>query len=670
MGNESPPSDRWLPGLRSISFGGDYNPEQWPEATWAEDIELMQRAGVNLVSVGIFSWGLLEPSAGVFDFGWLDRLLEKLHAAGIRVDLGTPTAVPPMWFWAAYPQVRPVTRDGRVLAPGSRGICCPSAPEYAAAQLRIVSELGRRYGDHPAIALWHVHNEYGAPISECYCERSAAAFRGWLRRRYIDLEALNTAWGTAFWGQTYTAWSQIGCPSDSGSVSNPTQRLDFARFGNDELLACFVRERDLLHELSPGIPVTTNFMATNCPSMDLWSWAREVDIVSNDHYLTAAEVDNQIGLALDADLTRSLAGGHPWILMEHSPSAVNWQPRNVAKRPGEMVRNALGHLGRGADAILFFQWRASRRGAEKFHSAMVPHSGTESRVFRDVVELGSMLADLAEVRGTRVIAPAAILWDWQSFWAQGLDWRPSVDLDPRRQVRAYYDRLWRDKVTTDLVHPQADLSAYRAVLAPASYLLTEAAAANLQAYVEQGGHLVVGPFSGVVDQDDAVHPGGLNGALRDLLGVTVEEIRPLRASETVLLTGGLTADIWTEDLVLHGADVVLEYLDGPAAGGAAITRRRVGRGTATYVSTVLNWQALATVLDPVFELAGIAPRRDLPWDLELVTRTGENRDFLFAINHGPAAVEISVDGVDMVSGEDCKGTAKVAAGGVRVFRTY
>ena len=669
MGNDSPVNDGWLPGVGEICFGGDYNPEQWPEATRAEDIALMRQAGVNLVSVGIFSWGLLETAPGEFDFGWLDRLLDQLHAAGIRVDLGTPTTVPPMWFWAANPHVRPVTRDGRVLAPGSRGICCPSSPEYAEAAVRITGELARRYADHPALALWHVHNEYGAPISECYCERSAAAFRVWLRTRYTGLEALNTAWGTAFWGQTYTDWEQIGCPAESASVSNPAHRLDFARFSNDELLACFVRERDVLHELSPGIGVTTNFMATSCPSMDLWAWAREVDLVSNDHYLTAADVDNQIGLALDADLTRSLAGGRGWILMEHSTSAVNWQPRNVAKRPGEMARNALSHLGRGADAVLFFQWRASRRGAEKFHSAMVPHSGTQSRVFRDVVELGSTLEALREVRGSRVSAPVALLWDWQSFWAQGLDWRPSVDLDPRAQVYAYYQRLWRDKVTVDLAHPEADLSTYPVVLAPASYLLTPAAAGNLRRYVESGGHLVVGPFSGVVDQDDAVYPDGFNGALRELLGVTVEELLPLRAGETLQLTGGVTGRVWAENLVVTDAEVLLEYLDGPAGGTAAVTRRDVGAGTATYVSTVLDGEGLSVVLDPVLERAGVGVRRDLPWDLELVSRARDGVQYLFAINHGTTPVELTVNGTDVVTGESCPDTAKVPAGGVRVFRT-
>jgi len=665
---QSPVSARWLPGVETICYGGDYNPEQWPEASWPDDIELMRRAGVNLVSVGIFSWGLLERQAGEFDFGWLDRLLDLLHAAGIRVDLGTPTAAPPMWFWSANPHVRPVTRDGRVLAAGSRGICCPSSTEYAAATVRIVAELARRYHDHPALTLWHVHNEYGAPISECYCERSAAAFRTWLATRYTDLDALNAAWGTAFWGQTYSDWSQVGCPAESASVSNPAQRLDFARFSNAAMLANFVRERDVLHELSPGVPVTTNFMATNCPSMDLWTWAREVDIVSNDHYLNAADPDNQIGLALDADLTRSLAGGRPWILMEHSTSAVNWQPRNLAKQPGEMTRNAISHFARGADGILFFQWRASRRGAEKFHSAMVPHAGPQSRVFRDVIELGSLLGRLSEIRGARTTAQAAILWDWESFWAQSLEWRPSADLDSRRQVRAYYQRLWRDKVSTDFVHPDADLSSYPVVLAPSSYLLTATSASNLRGYVEQGGHLVVGPFSGVVDQDDAVHPGGLNGALSALLGVSVEEFLPLSADETVQLTGGLQATTWSESLLLNGSDPVLHYFDGPAAGSAAVTRHQVGRGTATYISTVLDSTALGAVIDPVLESADVAVRRDVPEYLELVSRSNADAAYLFAINHGRAAVDLPIMGIDVITAESYPETAKIAAEGVRVFR--
>ena len=669
MSDQSLLKDGWLPGVKSIGFGGDYNPEQWPEEVWAEDLDLMRRAGVNLVSIGIFSWALLEPRPGEFDFGWLDRVIEGLHGAGVRVDLGTPTTVPPAWFWQQNPHVRPVLRDGTGLAPGSRGICCPSSPEYAAASVRITTELAKRYGNHPAVALWHVHNEYGAPISECYCEVSAVAFREWLKARYGTLDALNAAWGTAFWGQTYGEWTQVGTPALSATTSNPTHRLDFARFSNQELIGCFTRERDVLHELAPGIAVTTNFMATNCPSMDLWKWSAEVDVVANDHYLTAADPLSQVGLALDADLTRSLAGGRPWILMEHSSSAVNWQPRNLAKRPGEMARNSLSHLARGADAILFFQWRASRRGAEKFHSAMLPHAGANSRVFGEIVQLGATLGDLDAVLGSQVKAQAAILWDWESLWAQDLDWRPSVDLDPRRQVREYYERLWRDHVTVDFAHPTADLSGYPVVLAPASYLLTAEAVANLTAYVEGGGHLVVGPFSGVVDQDDAVHPGGWNGAVRDLLQVSVEEVLPLPAEGQVGLTGDRKGRIWAEDLQLLGAETILEYLDGPAAGRAAVTRRRLGAGTATYVSTVLDHPMLGAVLDPVLERAGITVDRDLPWDLELVSRHAEDgTEYVFAINHATTPVDLRVDGTDLLTGETCSGSAKIPAGGVRIFR--
>ncbi|GAB6903246.1 beta-galactosidase [Kineosporia succinea] len=669
MSNPSLLRDGRLPGVQELSFGGDYNPEQWPEEVWAEDLELMRRAGVNLVSIGIFSWGLLEPRPGEFDFGWLDRVIEGLHDAGIRVDLGTPTVVPPQWFWQDNPHTLPVTRDGVRLSPGSRGIACPSSPEYAQASVRITTELAKRYGHHPAVALWHVHNEYGAPVSECYCEVSAQAFRGWLQTRYGTLEALNASWGTAFWGQTYREWSQVGVPAQSATSTNPAQRLDFARFSSDELLGCFTRERDVLHELAPGIPVTTNFMATNCPSMDLWKWAAEVDVVANDHYLWAADPDAQVGLALDADLTRSLAGGQPWMLMEHSSSAVNWQPRNLAKRPGELARNSLSHLARGADAILFFQWRASRRGAEKFHSAMLPHAGAESRVFGEVSDLGASLKALRDVLGSTVRAEVAILWDWESHWAQGLDWMPSADLDPRRQVREYYERLWRDKVTVDFAHPSADLSGYRVVLAPSSYLLSEESAANLESFVEGGGHLVVGPFSGVIGPDDAVHEGGWNGVLRDLLQVSVEEVLPLREHGTLTLTDGVEASVWAEDLRPREAETVLEYLDGPAAGQAAVTRRTLGPGTATYVSTVLGYPALAAVLDPVLEIAGVAVERGLPWDLERVSRhAADGTEFVFAINHGAAPVDLPLEGTDVMTGAVLGGSVKIPAGEVRVVR--
>jgi beta-galactosidase len=668
----------WLPGVDTLCYGGDYNPEQWSEEVWAHDAKLMQEAGVNLVSVGIFSWGLLEPREGEFDFGWLDRVLDLLHDAGIRVDLGTPTASPPAWFFHAHPDARVVTRDGTTLGFGSRGMASPSSPDYRRASVAITRELARRYGSHPAVVLWHVHNEYGTPVSECYSDHSARAFREWLQRRYGTLDALNSAWGTAFWGQHYGEWEHVSPPSTAPSVVNPTQRLDFARFTSDALLACFVAERDVIHAEAPGIPVTTNFMAGSCQSVDLWAWAHEVDLVSNDHYLTAADERNHVGLALSADLTRSIAGGRPWLLMEHSTSAVNWQPRNVAKTPGELARNSLAHLGRGADGVLFFQWRASRSGAEKFHSAMLPHAGTGSRVWSEVCDLGRDLTALAELRGSTVHADVAILWDWQSFWAQDLEWRPSVDLDHRERIDAFYDRLWRDKLTVDFAHPEHDLSGYRLVVAPASYLLTRRAAENLTRYVEAGGTLLVSYFSAAVDEDDAVPEGGYLAPLRAALGVGVEEFLPLRDGDRVHLAASqpdgrgfdaVSADVWCEDLTLAGATPVALFADGPAAGKPAVTRHEHGAGTGWYVSTRLDVDALATLLAPVYDDAGLSPTTDLPQDLEIVTRQGATHRYVVAINHTDQPADVPVPGTDLLTGESSTSSFTVAAGAVRVVRS-
>ena len=655
-------SVRW-PRLDALGYGGDYNPEQWPEAVWDQDVTLMREAGVNLVSVGIFSWGMLEPRPGRYEFGWLDRVLDRLHRAGIAADLGTPTAAPPPWFLHRHPDARPVTRDGRVLGGGSRQAYCPSSPAYAAAATTITGRLAERYGRHPAVVLWHVNNEYGAPVGECYCPASAAAFRDWLRDRYGDLDTLNERWGSAFWSQRYGAWDEVDAPRISATVVNPAQRLDFARFSSDALLGCFRRERDILHEHSPGVPVTTNFMANNCKSVDYWRWAAEVDVISNDNYLIAERADAQVDLAMSADLARSLAGGGPWLLMEHSTSAVSWQPRNLAKLPGQMRRNTLAHLARGADALLYFQWRASRYGAEKFHSAMLPHGGTDTRIWREVVALGREVEALAGLRGSRVEPDMAMLWDWESWWALELDWRPSTDLDYLERVRAWYQAAWQAGLTADFAHPEADLGRYPLVVAPSLYLTTPAAAENLRRYVTGGGTLLVSYFSGIADGTDTLYPGAYPGALREVLGVTVEEWTPLRAGERVTLTWQEgaepdgTADSWTEVVRLSGAKPVARYADGPAAGGPAVTRHALGDGEAWYVSARTDAATTARLLAAACQPAGLVPAHRP--GLEVVRRSDGARRFVTIINHGDGDAELAVDG-QLVT---------VAAGDVRVIRT-
>ncbi|MEO3752851.1 beta-galactosidase [Streptomyces sp. B6B3] len=664
-------------GLRRLAFGGDYNPEQWPEEVWREDVALMREAGVTMVSVGIFSWARLEPREGSLDFGWLDRLLDLLHAGGIRVDLGTPTVVPPAWFYRAHPEALPVSREGVTYEFGSRGAICHSSPAYQEAAARITRALAERYGDHPALAMWHVHNEYGVPVLECYCATSAAHFRRWLAERHGTLEALNDAWGTTFWGQAYGDWEEIQPPRATPTVANPAQRLDFARFASDSALANFRRERDLLRELSPGVPVTTNFMVspTQCDSVDYWAWGGEVDLVTNDHYLVAEEDRNHVNLAMAADLSRSVGGGRPWLLLEHSTSAVNWQPRGIAKAPGEMARNSLAHVARGSDGAMFFQWRASRFGAEKFHSAMLPHAGTDSRIWREVVELGADLGRLADVRGTRTVADVAVAWDWQSWWAQKLEWRPSQDLDTRERAEAYYAALFDRHLTVDFAHPDAAGSAgHPLVVVPALYLATAAAGAALSRYVADGGTLLVSYFSGIVDEHDAVHPGPHPGALREVLGLRVEEFQPLRAGQEVRIDGPdgarLRGDVWAETLLLDGAEPVWRYADGPAAGGPAVTRHAYGRGAAWYVSTRLDRADLDPVLAAAAADAGLASRDDLPHDVEVVRRTGETGTFVFVINHtgAEAKVPLASPGTELLTGTRADARLAVPAGAVRVVR--
>jgi beta-galactosidase len=659
---------RWPGRLRALAFGGDYNPEQWPESIWHEDIALMREAGVSMVTLGVFSWSVLEPAAGEYDFDWLDRVFELLHDAGIFVDLATPTASPPPWFSRAYPDSLPVTFDGTVLGIGARESFCPSSPHYRQAAARIAGALAERYGDHPALALWHVHNEYGSHVGPCYCDASAAAFRGWLRDRYGTIDALNDAWGTTFWSQVYGDWEEVTAPRRAPMPVNPAQQLDFMRFSSAEYRECYRLERDVIRGLSPGVPVTTNFMATSCRHLDYWSWADEVDVVSNNHYLIAEDPDNHVQLAMNADLSRGLAHGRPWLLLEHSTGAVNWQPRNLAKAPGEMRRNSLAHVARGSDGALFFQWRASRFGGEKFHSAMIPHAGTDSRIWREVVALGADVGALAEIAGSTITADVAIVWDWEAWWGLELEFRPTIDLNYQERIRAYYEAFWNANVTVDFVHAASELDPYRLVVVPSLYMVPEPVARNLTGYAERGGRLLVSFFSGLVDENDTIPPGPHPGALRDLLGLRIEEFHPLAAGDGVTVDGGLQANVWSELVILDGARAERRFVDGPDAGEPAVTRHAVGAGEAWYVATRLDRDGLREVLAPVLGAAGVVPPSGLPAGVEVVERRAGDRAYLFLINHGDTDARVAASGHDLLTGTDHAGETVVPAGAVRVLR--
>ena len=670
-----------VPRLDRLAFGGDHNPEQWPAEVLEEDVRLMVEAGVSMVTVGVFSWVLLEPEEGRYETAWLRQLLDRLHAAGVRVALATPTASPPAWFSRRYPASLPVTREGVRLDVGAREHFCPSSPEYRRAARALAGHLAAELGGHPALALWHVGNEFGAHVGPCWCPVSDAAFRTWLQERYGDLDGLNGAWGTSFWGQRYGTWEEVGTPRLAPMPSNPAQQLDHLRFSSDEHLACFVGERDAIRARRPAagadVPVTTNLMTQGSRHLDYWRWAREVDVVADDHYLTAAAARPQRGLSLADDIARGLAGGGPWLLLEHSTSAVSWQPRNLAKRPGEMRRNALTHVARGSDGAMFFQWRASRAGAEKFHSAMLPQAGTGSQQWRDVVALGADLAALAEVRGSVVEDDVAMVWDWESWWALELEFRPTVDLTYAERAAATHEALLDLHRTVAVVPVAADLgrlARHRVLVLPQQYLVPDRARDVLRAYVEQGGHLVVPFFSGVVDEADAVPAGPYPGQLRDVLGLDVEEWHPLPEGGRVHLSApgggpGPVADVWSERVRPRGARVLRTFLDGPDAGHPAVTRHDLGAGAAWYVATRLDVAGLRDLYAEVLAAAG-TPVRALPRDLEVVRRRGDGASWLFAVNHGEVDLPLEAAGTDLLTGalHDGASPVVVPAGGVVVLR--
>ncbi len=634
--------------LPHLAYGGDYNPEQWPEEIWPEDVRLMGETGVSMVSLGIFSWSKLEPRPGQYEFEWLDRVLNLLHAGGIAVDLATATASPPPWLARLHPESLPVTQSGQTLWPGSRQAYCPNSQAYRQAAQALVTQLARRYGEHPALTMWHINNEYACHVSACYCDNCAVAFRKWLQARYASLEDLNRAWGTAFWSQQYAEWDEINPPRLSPSFINPAQQLDYKRFCSDSILECYEVEKAVLDEITPTLPVTTNFMGFFKP-LDYWKWAAREDIVSHDSYPDPADPEAKIDSAIHADLMRSLGRGRPWILMEQVTSQVNWRRVNRLKRPGQMRLWSYQNLARGANGLMFFQWRASQSGGEKFHGAMVPHVGTsDSRVWREVVQLGRELAGLDELMPSRVKPQVAIVFDWENWWALELDSKPSAELKMLEQLKSYYKPLFEHNIAINFVHPEADLSDYRVVLVPNLYLLRSQAAQSLENFVVGGGRLLVSFFSGIVNESEQIYLGGYPAPLRKVLGLRVEEFDPYSLGQTNRIqvpgVGSFECSTWSDLLNLEGAEALASFEQDFYAGRPALTRHKFGAGQAYYLATrpeqaLMDWLLQEVCGEP--DLPEIAQR---PAGVEIVRREDGTSRFVFLLNHNAAPVEVGLNG--------------------------
>lgn len=669
-----------------IWYGGDYNPDQWPEEVWDDDVRLMKKAGVNLVSVGIFSWAKIETSEGVYDFDWLDRIIDKLGEAGIAVDLASATASPPMWLTQAHPEVLWKDYLGDVCQPGARQHWRPTSPVFREYALKLCRAMAEHYKGNPYVVAWHVSNEYGCHNRFDYSEDAEHAFQQWCEERYGTIDAVNDAWGTAFWAQRMNDFSEIVPPRfiGDGNFMNPGKLLDFKRFSSDALKAFYIAERDTLAEITPDLPLTTNFMVSASGSvLDYDDWGDEVDFVSNDHYFIPGEAHLD-ELAFSASLVDGIARKDPWFLMEHSTSAVNWREINYRKEPGQLVRDSLAHVAMGADAVCYFQWRQSKAGAEKFHSAMVPHAGEDSAVFRDVCELGADLNKLSDegILGSRLAkSRVAVVFDYESEWATEHTATPTQHVHHVDEPLAWFRALADQGVTADVVPVRGAWDGYEMVVLPSVYLLSEETTRRVRDYVVGGGRLVVTYYTGISDEKDHVWLGGYPGSIRDVVGVRVEEFMPMGNDFTGvpdhldLSNGAVAHDIADVIGSVDGtATVLATFKDNPWTGMdgvPAIVANTFGEGRSVYVGARLGREGLALSLPEILESLGMAEAGGNDGRVLHVEREGaDGSRFVFSFNRTHETVRVPVEGEVVVSSfADVDGeTASIKPNGVIVTK--
>ena len=658
-----------------LLHGGDYNPEQWPEEVWAEDMRLMKAAGCNTMTVGVFAWSALESAEGVYHFEWLDRVMDLLHANGMRAVLATPTAAHPPWLSQKYPEVlrtasNRVRHEHRV-----RVNYCLTSPAYRRACAAMATQLAERYKNHPALMLWHVSNEYH---DDCHCELCQEAFRQWLRCKYGTLEVLNGSWDNAVWSHCYTDWAQIRSPQPwpAGEWSMLALGMDWRRFVTDQSVACFLNEATILRRITPNVPLTTNMHQTTWGFMDWARFAPHVDVMCWDNYpeyhADAGDVARAVEVGFAHDFYRS-AKRQPFLMMESNPGSAQGKRQ---KRPGIHRLQSLQAVAHGSDSVQYFQWRNCRSGVEKFHGAVVNHDcSPEARVFREVAALGSELAKLGGVRGTPVSAEVAVVYDKQVHWA--VEYATTARWDERSYIQtahAHYAPFWQRGINVDVIESTTDLSPYRVVVAPVLYMLRPGVAESLTKFVKAGGTLVTSYWSGYVDENDRAFSGGFPGPLRELLGVCSEELDCLDAQESnrvaavagnsLGLAEGGTVRHFSDVLRTEGAEVLATFADQYYAGRPALTRNRVGKGMAYYVGGLFDQGLLGRFYAALLAQTEVKPLLTEPPPAGLCVRTREADGvcYYFLLNFAPEIRELTgLTGAALVTG-----VAEATATGWRV----
>lgn len=626
-----------------ITHGGDYNPDQWqgfPEIL-SEDMRLMRLANCNEMTLGVFAWSALEPEEGKFDFSFMDKAMDAVYQAGGRVVLATPSGARPAWLSQKYPEVLRVKENYMRNHFGARQNHCYTSEIYREKVIKIDKKIAERYREHPALYAWHISNELGG---ECFCPKCQAAFRQWLKNKYRTLDKLNEVWWTSFWSHTYTDWEQIEAPSSIGELSIHGLTLDWKRFVTDQMTDFMKAEIAAVKDFTPDIPVTTNFM-NYYPGLDYRVMSKSLDFISNDLYSQwRGEEKSDIATAENAamchDLMRSLKN-KPFMLMESTPSLVNWMEINKPKRPGVHEIASMQAVAHGADAVQYFQWRKSRGCAEKFHGAVVDHVGHENtRVFKEVSILGARLSKLDGIVGTITEAKAALLYDWSNAWALECAWGFNrKDKKLMSTLESFYSSLWQRGIDTDIISCEDNFERYRLIIAPMMYSISEALADKLEGFVRKGGILLATYMTGMVDENDLCYLGGFPcGKLKDVFGIWNEEIDSLYPDEsnTVFLNDGsaVSAVDYCEIIHSNTAEVLATYGSDYYKGMPAATVNKYGEGKAYYIAFRDSGDFTDLTVAKLLKDAKISSGfdGDLPLGVTAHTRTDGEKTFVFLQN--------------------------------------
>ena len=624
--------------VNKIVYGGDYNPEQWPEEIWADDMRLLKEANIDIVTLNVFSWAALQPSEETYDFSKLDKIMEMVRDNGLQVCLATSTGAHPAWMAKKYPDILRTEFNGLKRKFGGRHNSCPNSPTYEKYSVRLAQKIAERYRDYNNIVAWHISNEFGG---ECYCENCEKAFRVWLKKKYQTIENVNRAWNTAFWGHTFYDWDEIVLPNllsehfeqDRSQFQGIT--VDYKRFNSESILECYKREYDALKAITPDIPITTNLMGFYKP-LDYKMWAKYMDVVSWDNY--PSNEDSPAQIAMSHDLMRGINGGEPFLLMEQTPSVTNWLPYNALKRPGVMRLWSYQAVAHGSDSVMFFQMRRTVGACEKLHGAVIDHVGTnETRVFREVKALGAELKELGEqTLGAVTDAKAVIYFDWDNWWAIESSAGPNCDLKYKDEIYNYYQALYKLNIPVDIVGPEDDLGKYQLLIAPILYMTKTGYDEKIRTFVKNGGTFVTTFFSGIADEHDLIVTGGYPGKLRDIMGIWVEEsdALPSGAENHFTYRGkAYPAKLLCDLSHLEGAEALSVYEEDFYAQMPAITKNQFGDGRAYYVATRSNEEFYQTLMADICEECGVESLLAPQENLEVTMRRNENGRFLFLLNH-------------------------------------